>query len=124
MDGGSCDQLGFWYTALRCDVYIKIFINNEEKENHRTETKSDVTGGEFVFNYKTPRISDKSTIRFEMWDEDGTFKKPDECLLNKTLTIDTLRKQSTIKINAGSKNLIDNYIIIEGSAWKYDYQTL
>lgn len=122
MDGKKCD---FGFTSLNeaCDVYIKIFIN--DKLDLETTKHVNEFHGTYTLNYKTPKISKKSLIRIEMWDDDsGFFGSDDDLLLSKTLTIDELTKQRKIEIKAGSTNFIDNNIEIDGSAWQDEYQSL
>lgn len=122
MNGGNCDW-GLTSLNAECDVYIKILINNQL--DFQTTKDANKAHGTFTLNYKTPKISKKSLIRIEMWDDDSGFLgTDDDLILNKTLTIAELTKQHKIEIKAGAKGSKDNSIEIDGSAWLDEYQSL
>lgn len=123
LDGSQCDY-ALDQVRPKCDVYIKIFIN--DKLDYTTEKHANMDRGTFTFNYKTPRISKKAKIRFEMYDDDSApiFGSKDDLLLSKTLTIDELTKQNIIEITAGAKGNRDNVIKITGSTWKDDFRSI
>lgn len=122
LNGEKCDK-GISQQNENCDVYIKIFINN--KLNYQTEKHENQHHGTYTFNYRSPKTSKKSLIRFEMWDDDtGFLGTDDDLLLNKTFTIDELTKQNRIDIKAGTKKSIDISIRLEGSAWKNENYSL
>lgn len=123
LNGGQCDY-SFIQIKERCDVYIKIFVN--DKLDYETKKHENQARGSFTFDYKSPKINKKSArIRIEMYDDDSGFLgSGDDLLMNKTLTIDELTKQKRPRILAGTKNSNDNSIEIERSAWKDEYQSL
>lgn len=105
LKGDKCD-FGISSLYETCDVYVRIYINNElDLQTRKDENKH---YGTYILNCKTPKISKKSLIQIEMWDDDsGFFGSNEDLLLNKTFTIDELTKQRRIKIKAGTKIFID-----------------
>lgn len=121
VEGKQCDY-GIIQRKENCDVYIKIFIDDEL--DYETPKHVDQQRGTFTFNYRTPRINKKTPIRFEMWDDDSGFLgTKDDLLLSKTLTVEELIKQkSIVTLTAPTTYNKENRIEIVGSVWKDEHQ--
>lgn len=121
MDGKQCDY-ALVQRKENCDVYIKIFIN--DKLDYETPKHVDQNHGTYTFNYRSPRISKKTPIRFEMWDDDSGFLgSNDDLLLSKTLTVEELIKQRpTVTLTAPTIYNNYNRIEIVGTVWKDEYR--
>lgn len=79
-----CDD--YFDSEKLCDPYVEIYINGEL--SLKTSTATDVFTTSWILNYRSPKISKDSTVRFEMWEHDTW--SPDDPLLIKSVTIEEM----------------------------------
>lgn len=121
IEGNQCDN-ALVQLKEKCDVYIRIYIN--DKMDYETPKHENQDSGSFTFNYRTPKVSKKTPIRFEMWDDDSGFLgSNDDLLLSKTLTFEELIKQRPlVSFTTPSRHNNVNRIDISGAVWKDEYR--
>lgn len=120
----NCDRS----TSRVCDIFIKIFIDDELV--YETEVTHHTPEAELEVDFQSQLVRKDSKVRFEMWDEDEEIYETEaiaensDLLLNKTFTVGELVNKDSLKIYAGlraqSGDRPDNFIEIYDSTWSMD----
>lgn len=76
INGNSCDAT----KQLHCDIYVKLFINDELI--YRSPKKEDSLMYDIKYQYISKLIPKTSIIRIDVWDSDsGLFGSEDDLIL-------------------------------------------
>lgn len=113
----KCDNDAFISVRNPCDPYVKLFIDGQQV--FRTSTKENVYVANFYESHKTGRIRKTGSIKFELWDDDGSWSK-DDFITSWDTNIESIVPNKLFQTYiAGRYNSLS-----VGAEWKAEYEEI